>query len=48
VRKGRGSAIFWHLCREAGTPTAGCVAVDPAVFRKVLPRLSRRAVMTIG
>ena len=46
--KGRGSAIFWHVCREAGTPTAGCVAVEPSVFRKILPRLSRRAVMVIG
>jgi L,D-peptidoglycan transpeptidase YkuD (ErfK/YbiS/YcfS/YnhG family) len=48
VRKGRGSAIFWHICREAKTPTAGCVAVEPAVFRKLLPRLSRRTVMVIG
>ncbi|CAM5772700.1 hypothetical protein LMIY3S_03931 [Labrys miyagiensis] len=46
--KGRGSAIFWHLSRENGTPTAGCVAVAPEVFRKVLPRLSHRTVMMIG
>ena len=48
IVKGRGSAIFWHLCRENGTPTAGCVAVSPDVFRKILPRLSRHAVMVIG
>jgi L,D-peptidoglycan transpeptidase YkuD (ErfK/YbiS/YcfS/YnhG family) len=47
VVKGRGSAIFWHLCRPARTPTAGCVAVDAAVFRKVLPRLARKATMRI-
>jgi L,D-peptidoglycan transpeptidase YkuD (ErfK/YbiS/YcfS/YnhG family) len=47
VRRGRGSAIFWHVCREARTPTAGCVAVEPDVFRKILPRLSRRAVMVV-
>jgi L,D-peptidoglycan transpeptidase YkuD (ErfK/YbiS/YcfS/YnhG family) len=46
--KGRGSAIFWHVWRGRDAPTAGCIAVTPAVFRKVLPRLSRRAVMVIG
>lgn len=48
IIKGRGSAIFWHLSRENGTPTAGCVATTPEVFRKVLPRLSRHAVMVVG
>lgn len=41
VRRGRGSAIFWHLARPGFTPTAGCVAVSADVFRKVLPRLAR-------
>jgi L,D-peptidoglycan transpeptidase YkuD (ErfK/YbiS/YcfS/YnhG family) len=48
VVRGRGSAIFWHVCREARTPTAGCVAVEPGVFRKLLPRLSARAEMIVG
>ncbi len=48
IVRGRGSAIFWHLSRENGSPTAGCVAVTPEVFRKVLPRLSRHATMVIG
>lgn len=41
VRRGRGSAIFWHLARPGFTPTAGCVAVKREVFAKVLPRLAR-------
>jgi L,D-peptidoglycan transpeptidase YkuD (ErfK/YbiS/YcfS/YnhG family) len=48
VVRGRGSAIFWHVWRGARAPTAGCIAVAPDVFRKLLPRLSRRAVMVIG
>lgn len=47
VIRGRGSAIFWHLARPGFTPTAGCVAVEAAVFRKVLPRLARACVMRI-
>ncbi len=47
-RKGGGSAIFFHLARPGLTPTAGCVAIKAADMRKLLPRLSRRAVMAIG
>lgn len=47
VRKGRGSAIFWHLARPGFTPTAGCVAVERHVFAKVLPRLSRHCVLVV-
>ncbi len=47
VKRGRGSAIFWHLARIGLTPTAGCVAVKGDVFAKILPRLSRRAVLKI-
>ena len=48
VRRGRGSAIFWHLARPGFTPTAGCVAVEGAVFAKVLPRLGRGCAMVVG
>ena len=47
VRRGRGSAIFWHLARDGFTPTAGCVAVSRDVFRKVLPRLARGAAILV-
>ena len=47
-RKGGGSAIFFHLARPGLTPTAGCVAIRAADMRKLLPKLSRAAVMVIG
>jgi L,D-peptidoglycan transpeptidase YkuD (ErfK/YbiS/YcfS/YnhG family) len=37
---GRGSAVFLHLARENGAPTAGCVAFAPAALQRLLPRLS--------
>lgn len=48
VRRGRGSAIFWHLPRAGMTPTAGCIATPRAVFHKLLPRLGRKARIRIG
>lgn len=48
VKKGGGSAIFWHLPRPGLTATAGCVATPLAVFRKVLPRLCAGAVLITG
>lgn len=48
VRRGRGSAIFWHLPRQGFTPTAGCVAIDAEAFRRILPRLARHCVMRIA
>ena len=47
-RKGRGSAIFFHLARPDMTPTAGCVAIAAADMRKLAPRLARGATMRIG
>lgn len=47
VRKGRGSAIFWHLARPGFSPTAGCVAVSRDAFRKILPRLGRRCELVV-
>jgi L,D-peptidoglycan transpeptidase YkuD (ErfK/YbiS/YcfS/YnhG family) len=47
VRRGRGSAIFWHLARPGFTPTAGCVAVTRDVFAKLLPRLARDCVLVV-
>lgn len=46
-RRGRGSAIFFHLARPGFTPTEGCVAVTAAAMRRLLPRLSRRSVLRV-
>lgn len=46
-RRGRGSAIFFHLARPGFTPTQGCVAVTHAVMAQLLPRLSSRTVLKV-
>lgn len=46
-RKGRGSAIFFHLQRDDRGPTEGCVAIPFASMRRLLPRLPRRCWMII-
>ncbi len=45
---GRGSAIFLHLTRPEGTPTAGCVAVSTKDMLHILKLAGREAVMVIG
>ena len=44
--KGLGSAIFFHLS-DGAPSTAGCIAIDARVMRKLLPRLSRQLSITI-
>lgn len=46
-RRGRGSAIFFHLARPGFTPTQGCVAVTAQVMARLLPQLSRRTVLKV-
>jgi L,D-peptidoglycan transpeptidase YkuD (ErfK/YbiS/YcfS/YnhG family) len=46
-RRGRGSAIFFHLARPGLAPTAGCVAVTRAVMARLLPRLSAHTVLVV-
>jgi L,D-peptidoglycan transpeptidase YkuD (ErfK/YbiS/YcfS/YnhG family) len=46
-RRGRGSAIFFHLARPGFTPTQGCVAVSAADMKRLLPHLSSRTVLTV-
>jgi L,D-peptidoglycan transpeptidase YkuD (ErfK/YbiS/YcfS/YnhG family) len=46
-RRGRGSAIFFHLARPGFTPTQGCVAVSRQVMQRLLPLLSRRTLLEV-
>ncbi len=46
-RRGRGSAIFFHLARPGYTPTQGCVAVSRRTMARLLPLLSRRAALQV-
>ncbi|MBD0413935.1 L,D-transpeptidase family protein [Oryzicola mucosus] len=46
-RRGRGSAIFFHLARPGFEPTAGCVAVTERTMQRLLPHLRRRTVMRV-
>jgi L,D-peptidoglycan transpeptidase YkuD (ErfK/YbiS/YcfS/YnhG family) len=46
-KRGRGSAIFFHLARPDFTPTQGCVAVTAKVMARLLPYLSRQTVLTV-
>lgn len=38
--RGRGSAIFFHLCQNALTSTEGCLAIPLVEMRKIVSRLS--------
>ncbi len=38
-QRGRGSAIFVHVARADGTPTAGCIALAPRILRRFLDRV---------
>jgi len=46
-RRGRGSAIFFHLARPGFTPTQGCVAVTAKVMARLLPYLSDRTTLQV-
>lgn len=46
-RRGRGSAIFFHLARPGFTATQGCVAVTAKVMARLLPHFSDRTVLQV-
>ncbi|GGK26290.1 L,D-transpeptidase family protein [Salinarimonas ramus] len=49
IRKGRGSAIFLHVAKPGFSATQGCVALEKAALRRLLPLIGRRTrVVVIG
>jgi L,D-peptidoglycan transpeptidase YkuD (ErfK/YbiS/YcfS/YnhG family) len=46
-RKNRGSAIFLHCARPDFAPTGGCIALRLGDLRRLLPRLSRKVLLTV-
>jgi L,D-peptidoglycan transpeptidase YkuD (ErfK/YbiS/YcfS/YnhG family) len=46
-RKFRGSAIFLHCATPDFAPTEGCVALSVTDLRRLLPRVSRKAVLIV-
>ncbi|HEY4848218.1 MAG TPA: L,D-transpeptidase family protein [Methylocella sp.] len=46
-RKNRGSAIFLHCAPPDFAPTGGCIALRLDDLRRLLPRLARKAVLTV-
>ena len=46
-RRGRGSAIFFHLARPDFAPTQGCVAISPRAMARLLPHLSRETILKV-
>ena len=45
--QGHGSAVFFHLRRQNGGPTAGCIAVSLRDMKVLLARCSPRTKITV-
>ncbi len=45
ARRGRGSAIFFHVATQDLAPTAGCVALRARDLARLAPRLARRVTL---
>ena len=47
IIKGRGSAIFLHLCNKKYKPTSGCVTIQKKDFLKILPLIDNKTKISI-
>ena len=45
--KGKGSAIFLHLCKKKYKTTSGCVALEKKDFLKIIPLINKRTKISI-
>ena len=46
-KRNGGSAIFFHISRDDGGPTAGCIAINLKDMRRLLPMLAREPVFVV-
>jgi L,D-peptidoglycan transpeptidase YkuD (ErfK/YbiS/YcfS/YnhG family) len=46
-RRGKGSAIFFHIAKPDYSPTEGCIVISPADMRRLLPYLSPATTVTV-
>ena len=47
IIKGKGSAIFLHLCNKNYKSTAGCLALQKKDFLKIIPLLNKKTKISI-
>ncbi|MEM9277538.1 MAG: L,D-transpeptidase family protein, partial [Pseudomonadota bacterium] len=47
VKRGKGSAIFFHQTSKTLDPTAGCIAINPDDMRRMLPYLTEKSVLQV-
>ena len=45
--KGKGSAIFLHICKKKYKATSGCVALEKKDFLKIIPLIKQRTKISI-
>ncbi len=48
IKKGRGSAIFFHLSDKNYKPTKGCIAVEKKDFLKILNKITEKTNLIIN
>ena len=47
IIKGKGSAIFLHLCNKKYKPTRGCIALEKKDFLKIIPLINKKTKILI-
>tara|TARA_B110000438_G_scaffold296325_1_gene340837 strand:+ start:1198 stop:1689 length:492 start_codon:yes stop_codon:yes gene_type:complete len=47
IKKGKGSAIFLHICDKNYKGTAGCIAIQKKDFYKIIPLINKKTKILI-